>query len=84
MRRTVSEARVGTAQVRYKVRIEDDPSERGWMAQVRLVRFMEALTQSPDLLNCGFAKPDRLVFSHNGNAWVAEGEALVDDSAEAQ
>lgn len=80
MRRTVSETRVGTNQTRYRIRIEDDPSAVGHEAGWRLVRFLETLSQSPDMLNCGFSKPEKLTFYHSGYFWVAEGEATVEDS----
>jgi hypothetical protein len=77
MRRTVSEVQVGDRSTRYKLRVEDDAvaGDIGW----RLIKFMEALTLSPDLLNCGWSKPQKLVFYHSGLFWVAEGEATVED-----
>jgi hypothetical protein len=80
VKRTVSEARVGQDRVRYRVKIEDDPSLPGWNAETRFVQFLVALTEAPDLLNCGFNKPQKLVFFHSGEGWVAEGEATVSES----
>lgn len=79
MRRFVSETRIGDRLTRYKIRIEDDPGPTGFFGQWRLIKFMEALTQNPDLLNCGYSKPERLTFYHNGQFWVAEGEATVEE-----
>ena len=79
MRRSVSEARIGDRLIRYKIRIEDDPSAPGFAGQWRLIKFMEALILSPDLLNCGFSKPEKLTFYHSGQFWVAEGEATVEE-----
>ena len=79
MRRTVSETRVGTKQIRYKVRIEDDPSAPGHQSGLRLITFMETLAQSPDLLNCGYSKPQRLSLYHSGTGWIAEGEATIEE-----
>ena len=77
MKRTVSEAQIGEGRTRYRIRIEDDPSRPGWTADRRLIEFMNTLTGMPDLLNCGFSKPQKLVLFHSGEGWVAEGEATV-------
>jgi hypothetical protein len=79
MQRTVSETRIGDYETRYRFRIQDDPSTPGWNAERRLIDFMSALTAMPDLLNCGYSKPQKLVFFHSGECWVAEGEATVSE-----
>lgn len=77
MKRTVSETQVGEHQMRYRVRLEDDPSTPGWMADRRLIDFLNLLGSTPDLINCGYSKPQKLVLFHSGEGWVAEGEATV-------
>lgn len=81
VKRTVSETRVGSNLVRYKIRIEDDPSKPGWDAGNRLMQFMATLINAPDLLNCGYSKPQKMSFYHSGDGWVAEGEATMEETA---
>lgn len=82
MRRSVSETQIGATQRRFRVRIEDDASQPGWQAEARLHEFMMQLAQQPDLLNCGYRKPQKLNFFHGGQCWIAEGEAVVETETE--
>lgn len=79
MQRTVSEVQIGNKTTRFKIRIEDTPVPEGQLPGWRLIQFMEALVASPDLLNCGFSKPQVLKFYFSGAHWVAEGEATVQE-----
>jgi hypothetical protein len=82
MRRTVSEARVGDNQVRYRTRIEDDGSQQNsWEARRKLLDLLGTILQSPDLMNCGFNTPQKLSIYHSGTGWVLEAEATVEVEA---
>lgn len=79
MRRTISEAKVGDRQVRYRTRIEDDPSSaNSWEARRRLLDLLSTVLQSPDLMNCGLNAPQKLSIYHSGQSWVLEAEATVE------
>jgi hypothetical protein len=81
MQRFPSEARIGDAQVRYRTRLEDDPSVIGsWEARNRLLSLFQTILHSPDLINCGLNFPHRISINHNGTAWVIEAEAISEAS----
>lgn len=76
MRRSTSNTRIGENQIRYRIQIEDDPSTPGIQADWRLIKLMEQLVQSPDLLTCGYFKPATLRFKHDGERWIVDGEVV--------
>lgn len=79
MRRTVSEAEVGDKLVRYRTRIEDDPSPQGSLeARNRLMNLFQTILYSPDLINCGLNAPQKMSIYHGGEFWVIEAEATVE------
>jgi hypothetical protein len=63
--------------VRYRIRIEDDDSLPGPDAEQRLIGFLTELSQAPDILNCGYNKPEKMNIYHAGTFWVLEGEVTV-------
>jgi hypothetical protein len=79
MNRKVAETRVGEKLVRYRTRIEDDPSSTGWEQRQALYRLLGTLTQVPDLLNCGLSAPQKISIYHSGLSWVVEAEATVEE-----
>ncbi len=82
MRRTVSEARVGERLVRYRTRLEDDPSpQNSWEARQRLFTLLQTIYQTPDLINCGLSTPQKMSWYHSGTSWVIEAEATVEIEA---
>lgn len=80
MRRFVTETRVGESKVRYRTRIEDDPSSAGSdEARVRQGLFVRQLVDNWPLLSCGYQMFEKLSIFHNGNCWVAEAEAVAEE-----
>jgi hypothetical protein len=79
MNRKVAETRIGEKLVRYRTRIEDDPSTPGWEQRQALYRLLGTLIQTPDLLNCGLNAPAKLSIYHSGQSWVVEAEATVEE-----
>jgi len=83
LRRTISKARVNESEVRYKVRLEDDvctpDSQESRFHQLRLLR---TLVETPDLLTCGPGPFKKLTIQHDGEKWVCDVEALVEEQSE--
>lgn len=81
MLKTPSQTRVSETQIRYRTRIEDTIESRPGTsdARRRLHFLFQTFADSPDLLNCGPAVPERLSITHSGRSWVVEAEAIVDE-----
>jgi hypothetical protein len=80
MRRSVSEARIGEHLVRHRTRIEDGPSQaNSWEARKALYRLLAVLVETPDLINCGYATPQKMNVYHSGQSWIVEAEATVEE-----
>ena len=78
MKRFVTETKVGEHQIRYRTRIEDDPSNQGSdEARVRQYLFMQQLVNTWTLLTCGLQMFQTLRVFHSGTCWVGEAEAVV-------
>ena len=78
MRRSFSEFRIGDTQIRYRIRIEDEPSQPGQQANGRLTEFLRQMADGYELLACGIHRPQVMKITHNGQCWVLEAEATVD------
>lgn len=81
MHKTTSQTRVADNQIRHRTRIEDSIESRPGTsdARRRLHFLFQTFADSPDLLNCGPAIPQRLSITHSGRSWVVETEAVVDE-----
>lgn len=80
MKRIVSETRVSDKRVRYRTRIEDDPSPRAsWEARIRLIKLFDDIVHAPDLVNCGLTIPEKISITHSGEGWVLEAEATAEE-----
>lgn len=76
MRREVNDIVLGDGSHRYVVRIYDSPSPpETHEAYVAFVRFLRALGDQPQLLDCGFHRPQQTRIVHDGTSWVCEVEA---------
>lgn len=81
MNRTLTDVAIGDhndKKKRFRLVIEDDPSgpDEGQI-QDRMLRFMQELLDQPRLLACGLAMPRAFVVTHNGERWLFQAEAEV-------
>ena len=80
MKRYQTATKVGENKMRYRTRIEDEPSPEGSQeARIRAHTFMRQLVENWALLNCGLEVPQEVKLYHTGNNWVVEAEAIVDE-----
>lgn len=79
MRRSISETEVGTHLVRFRTRIEDDPSQpNSWIARNNLMNLFQTILAAPDMMNCGLNPPQKISITHNGSCWVFEAESTIE------
>lgn len=82
MQRILTDVDIGdhqTRRKRYRLVINDDPSGPDRQSiQMQLFRFMQALVDQPNLLQCGMGYPDKFAIHHNGNNFVLQTEVEVD------
>ncbi len=80
MRRTQTKSRVADSQTRHHVRIEGLPCAPGTHAsRIAQARLIEALAEDLSLVACGGVPFEKLVIRHDGEYWIAEAEAVIDD-----
>lgn len=81
MRRIPAKSRVDDGHTRYSVRIEGDDCVPGTNdARVLQHQMLETLAQDVSLAACGHATFQKLTMRHDGERWVVEAEALVDEA----
>jgi hypothetical protein len=73
MKRTTAETKIGTTQIRNRVKIEDEPGD----PRYRLHLLLADLASNPALLACGYETAQRISIVHNGQNWVVEAEAVT-------
>lgn len=83
MRRFVSETNIGSNRKRHKTVIHDtvETTPHSQEACIRQNLMIQALADTPDLLNCGYLRPEKITLYHDGVRWVVEAEAEVETSA---
>jgi hypothetical protein len=79
MKRKVGEVRTGPKTVVHRVKIEHEPSQRGWPQRQALYRLWESLGSNLSMLDCALNTPDRINIYHSGSAWIVEVEATVEE-----
>lgn len=77
MHRFFTEVHIDEKTTKYRVRLEDVESEAQQVAR-RQSEFLMEVANQPELLTCGYARPQTVKFYHNGIRWVAEAEAVVE------
>lgn len=76
MQRRTFEIQIADNLVRYRTRIDDEPTEEfSAEATVRQFQFMHALLEQPGLLKCGPEPFQKMKLYHSGTSWVVETEA---------
>lgn len=77
MKRETTSVDIDSHQVRWMLKLEDDPSEQGSdFAKRRQYEFLQAIAEQPQLTFCGLERFEKLTISHNGTAWQAVGIAV--------
>lgn len=74
MRRLFSKSDLGGNKYLYRVHLEDEPSAPGYQANARLPQLLIAMAETPDLIACGYTRPEKISIFHNGNNWVVKCE----------
>jgi hypothetical protein len=82
VQRQVRRADVGPGRVRVRVVITGDPCAPppSYEARTHHYLFMQLLANNQDMLQCGYAIPERIVITHNGTSWQADCEAESDET----
>lgn len=77
MKRTVSQSRIDTTEIRYRTVLEGDLCSRvGHDNRVAFNEMFRLLYETPDLIACGPGLPSQVNIRYNGKCWVAEAEAV--------
>ncbi len=77
MKRETTNVEIDSHQVRWMLKLEDDPSEPGSdHAKRRQYEFLRDIADQPQLTFCGLERFEKLTISHNGTAWQAIGIAV--------
>lgn len=73
--------KIGEDRVRYRTRLEDSvevtEGSMEWIARQRAM--LEAILHSPELTYCGMSRWHRMTMFHDGNRWVVEAEAILNE-----
>lgn len=79
MKKSISSVRIGEDKIRARVRIEDDEClDTSPLYRMAAYKLLQVLASQPDLSACLMSPFERLTVYHNGRAWVADAEAIVD------
>lgn len=80
MRRTATKSRITDNRWRHHVRLEGDLCIPGTHAS-RIVQafLLEAVAQDLSLVACGGESFEKLSMRHDGERWVLEAEAVIED-----
>lgn len=83
MKKNIYKIDLGDNKIKYKVKLEDDPS-RPFSAEsnIRQKHFFKSLSDTPELLNCGPVPFEKAIFYHNGTCWCVELEAILEEKSE--
>lgn len=80
MKKILTKIKSGEYRIRYRVKVEDVPSEFGTsFARIRQRSFLKELIENDGVLTCGPVDFEKMTMSHNGSCWVAELEAETDN-----
>jgi hypothetical protein len=83
MKRTLTNTSIGdhvTTRKRYLLVLEDDPSgNTPGQRQASMFRFLQTLCDTQTLMMCGLVYPERFAVFHNGESWVLQAEAEVEE-----
>jgi len=75
--------KIGDEQVRHRVRLEDSVESRegtvDWIA--RQQAMLGAVLATAELLHCGPGRWQKLSMYHDGERWVIEAEAILNERA---
>ena len=79
--RQVRRAEIGPGRVRTRVLVTGEPCLPPPTHEARQHQylFMQLLANNQDMLQCGYAIPERIVITHNGTCWQADCEAESDE-----
>ena len=79
MKRTLTEVKIDDTHTRWRVVLEDDPSEDGSeYSKVRQLLFLRTLGEHPELLMLGPHRFETLSIVHGAFCWVATAQATVE------
>lgn len=80
MHRSYTKVKIGDHQTRHSVRLYSDFCEYGThAARVAQSMLIQTIADTPQLVTCGPTIFDKLVIKHDGERWVVEAEAIVND-----
>lgn len=83
MRRIVTANRISEDQVRHRVKILGDPCPADSQeSRILQHRMLQDLASTPELTVCHYSPFQLLKMLHDGERWVIEAEAVVDEPLE--
>lgn len=80
MKRTSTKAAIGDNQTRHRTRLEGPDCVPGTHeARILQKSLLTYIAEDPSLAACGPSPFEKLVVFHDGQRWVAEAEAVVEE-----